>query len=79
LTGTHFSENKAGGAVTVNSACYLEMLCTYLKPNLQRFGVEILTLWFQPDGATAYTERNAMQVLGTMFPDHVISGRGNTE
>jgi len=55
------------------------MLCTYLKPNLQRFGVEILTLWFQPDGATAYTERNAMQVLGTMFPDHVISGRGNTE
>jgi hypothetical protein len=60
LTGTHFLENKAGGAVTVNSACYLEMLHSYLKPNLHRFGVEILTDWFQQDEATAHTARNAM-------------------
>jgi hypothetical protein len=42
LTGIHFLENKAGGAVIVNSA-YLEMLHAYLKTNLHRFGVEILT------------------------------------
>jgi len=60
LIGTYFLEKKAGGAVTVNSACYLEMIRAYLKPNLQRFGVEILTVWFQQDGATAQTARNAM-------------------
>lgn len=74
-----FLENKAGGAVTVNSTCYFETLRAYLKPNLQRFGVEIQILWFQQDGATAHTVRNAMWVLGTIFPDHVNSGRGNTE
>jgi hypothetical protein len=60
LIRTHFLENKAGGAVTVNSACYLEMLRTYLQPNLQRFGVENLTLWLLQDGATAHTVGNAM-------------------
>ena len=50
LIGTHFLENKAGEAVTVNSACYLEMLRVYLKPNLQRFDVEILTLLFNRMG-----------------------------
>jgi len=79
LTGTHFLENKTGGAVTVNSACYLEMLHAYLKPNLHRFGVEILTVWFRQDEATAHTVRNAMWVIGMMFPDHVITERGNTE
>lgn len=60
LIGTHFLENKAGEAVTINSVCYLEMLRTYLKPNLQRFGLQVLTLWFQQDGETAHTARNAM-------------------
>jgi hypothetical protein len=46
---------------------------------LQRLGVETQTLWFQQDGATAHTARNAMRVLKDMFPARVISRRGTIE
>ena len=69
----NFFEDEADRSVTVNSARYTEMLCTFLEPDLQRLGVENQTLWFQQDGATAHTVRTAMQVLNKMFPAHVIS------
>jgi len=34
----------AGRAVTVNSAHYIKMLCTFLEPELQRLCTEIQTL-----------------------------------
>jgi len=77
--GPYFFEDKAGRAVTENSACYTEMLCTFLEPELQRLGVETQTLWFQQDGATAHTARTAMGVLNKMFPACVISQRRNPE
>jgi len=58
--GHYFSEDEAGRSVTVNSACYTEMLRTFLELELQRFGVETQTLWFQQDGAMAHTARTAM-------------------
>ena len=70
---------QAGRAVTVNSACYTEMLRTFLELELQRLGVETQTLWFQQDGATAHTARTAMWVLNEMFPACMISQRGNIE
>ena len=73
VTGPYFFEDEAGRAVTVNSAHYTEMLCTFLEPVLQRLGVETQTLWFQQDGTTSRTARTAMQVLYEMFPAHVIS------
>jgi hypothetical protein len=36
----YFFEDEAGRAVTVNSARYTEMLCTFLEPELQRLGAE---------------------------------------
>jgi len=45
VIGPYFFEDKAGRAVTVNSACCIEMLRTFLEPELQRLGVEIQTLW----------------------------------
>jgi hypothetical protein len=75
----YFFEDEAGRAVTVNSARYTEMLCTFLEPELQRLGVETQTLWFQQDGAMAHTVRTAMRVLNEMFPACVISQRGNLE
>ena len=60
VTGTYFFEDEAGRVVTVNSACYTEMLRTFLEPELQRRGVETQTLWFQQDGAMAHTVRTAM-------------------
>ena len=40
----YFFEDEAGRAVTVNSACYTEMLRTFLELELQRLGVENQTL-----------------------------------
>jgi hypothetical protein len=47
VIGSYFFEDEAGRAVTVNSACYTEMLHTFLELELQRLGVETQTLWFQ--------------------------------
>jgi hypothetical protein len=55
------------------------MLRTFLELDLQRLGVEIQTVWFQQEWATAHTARNAMLVLYKMFPARVISRRGNIE
>jgi len=56
----YFFADGAGRAVTVNSARYIKMLCTFLEPELQRLCTEIQTLQFQQDTATAHTARNAM-------------------
>ena len=42
--GPYFFEDEAGRSVTVNSACYTEMLSTFLDLELQRLGVETQTL-----------------------------------
>jgi hypothetical protein len=60
VIGPYFFEDEAGRAVRVNSARYTEMFRTFLEPELQKLGVETQTLWFQQDGATAHTARNAM-------------------
>jgi hypothetical protein len=71
VIGPYFFEDEAGRSVTANSACYTEMLYTFLEPELQRLGVENQTLWFQQDGATAQ--------LNEMFPARLLSRRGNIE
>jgi len=55
VIGPNFFEDKTGRAVTVNSAHYIEMLRTFLEPELRRPGVETQTVWFHQDGATAHT------------------------
>ena len=79
VIGPYFFEDEAGRAVTVNSARYIGMLCTFLEPEFQRLGVEMQTLWFQQDGTMAHTARTAMRVLNKMFPARMISRRGNLE
>jgi hypothetical protein len=44
VIGPYFVEDETGRAVTVNSVRYTEMLHTFLKPELQRLGVETQTL-----------------------------------
>jgi hypothetical protein len=73
VIGPYFFEDEAGRAVTVNSARYTGMLCTFLEPEFQRLGVEMQTLWFQQDGTMAHTARTAMQVLNKMFTARMIS------
>ena len=50
VIGPCFFEDEAGRAVTGNSACYTEMLCTFLEPDLQRLGVETRLSGFSKTG-----------------------------
>jgi hypothetical protein len=48
-----------------------------LIPELRRRGIDLSSVWFQQDGATAHTARASMSVLREMFPQHVISHCGD--
>ncbi|GBL77795.1 hypothetical protein AVEN_65611-1, partial [Araneus ventricosus] len=54
-----FEEN--GKAVTVTSACYVDMLRNFLQPKLYEH--RNLAVWFQQDGATAHTAGISMDLL----------------
>jgi hypothetical protein len=57
--GPYFFEDEAGRAVTVNSARYIEMLRTFLEPELQRLGVEIQALSARRSSGSHCEECNA--------------------
>jgi hypothetical protein len=76
VIGPYFFEDEDGRAVTVTSARYVEMLQNFLMSELSRPGNELSTIWFQQDGATAHTATASMEVVREMFPEHVISLRG---
>lgn len=69
-----FEENNV--TVTVNSERYCVMLQTFLRPKLNELD-DSDNVWFQQDGATAHTSRRTMGILREMFPDHLISLRGD--
>jgi hypothetical protein len=51
------------------------MLWNFLTPELNRCGIELSTVWFQQDGATAHRARASMKVVGEIFLEHVTSLR----
>ena len=60
--------------------CGIWALCglrSYCEPELGRRGIDLSSVWFQQDGATAHTARASMTVLREMFPQHVISRAGD--
>jgi hypothetical protein len=65
IFGPYFLE----GRVSVTSACYVDMLNNFLRPELQRRGVNMREMWFQQDGATAHTGRVSMEVVPRIFPN----------
>ena len=76
IVGPYFFE-EGGSTVTVTSARYVQMLDTFLQPELQRRGVDVSQVWFQQDGATAHTARLSMTKVQEMFPHRVISRFGD--
>jgi len=50
---------------------YVEMLRSFLRPQLGSLWVNMEEMWFQQDGATAQTARASMTVVRQMFPQHV--------
>ena len=64
-------------SLPVNSDRYVEMLQTFLKPKLDELGYQ--DVWFQQGGHTAHTSKKSMEVLREMFPQRLISQRGDVE
>ena len=75
IWGPYFFEEE-NVVATVNSDRYCKMLENFLKPRLNE-REDQHQLWFQQDGATAHTSRNAIKTLKEMFPIHLISMRGD--
>jgi hypothetical protein len=75
VIGPYFFEDEDGCAVT--SARYVETLRNFLAPELGRLGTELTTIWFRQDGATARTARASMEIVREIFPEQVISLRGD--
>ena len=76
--GPYFFEEE-GVTVTVTSDRYCELLERFLQPKV----VQLIAahhpedVWFQQDGATAHTSRRSLGILRDMFPDHLVSLRGD--
>ena len=70
-------EDNEGAAVTVTSERYVTMLRIFREPELRRRGIDLSSVWFQQDGATAHTARASMIVLREIFPQNTISRGGN--
>ena len=71
IIGPYFFE-EGETAVSVTSACYVDMLNNFLCPELQKRGVNMREIWFQQDHAKAHTVRVSMEVVRRIFPQHVI-------
>jgi hypothetical protein len=76
VIGPFFFEHEDGHALTTTSACYVETLRNLLTSELSCHGIELSTVWFQQDGATAHTVRVSMEVVQEIFPEHIISLHG---
>lgn len=54
------------------------MLNNFLRPQLNNLNDnQRENLWFQQDGATSHTTRRALNLLQEMFPNKVVSLRGD--
>jgi len=72
VLGPYFFEDDEGVAVTVTSERHVVMLSIFCEPELSGRGIDLSSVWFQQDGATAHTARASMSVLWEMFSQHVI-------
>ena len=77
VLGPYFFEDNEGAAVIVTSKRYVAILHNFCERELRRQGIDLSSVWFQQNGATAHTGRALMSVLWEMFPQHIISCGGN--
>jgi hypothetical protein len=57
VLGPYFFVDNEGAAVTVTTGRYVAMLHNFCEPELRRRGIDLSSVWFQQDGATAHTAR----------------------
>lgn len=78
VIGPYFFEED-GHTVTVTAQRYVSMLEDFFEPELNRLMDEhdFGDIWFQQDGATAHTAQISMRKLRQMFPERLVSLRGD--
>ena len=74
IIGPFFFENEQGEAVTVNGDRYWAMLNEFLFTKIEV--EDIVSHWFQQDGATCHRAEATLDVLRTVFEDRIISHLG---
>ena len=57
ILGTYSFEDNEGAVITVTSEGYVAMLRNFFEPELRRRGIDLSSVWFQQNGATAHTAR----------------------
>lgn len=78
IIGPYFFEEN-DSTVTVNAERYVEMLNTFLLPELRRRRIPARNVWFQQDGASSHTAHVTMNILRRVFPNRVVSRFGDVE
>jgi len=63
IFGPYFFVYTEGAAVTVTPESYVAMLRNFCEPELRSLGIDLSSVRFQQDGATAHTARPSMSVL----------------
>ena len=63
-----------GSAVPVTSQRHVAMLRNFCERELRRRWIDLSSVWFQQDGATAHTAKASVSVLREMFPQHISRG-----
>jgi len=76
ITDPYCSENAEGHNLNVNTVWYKVMLGTFQCSELHLHQQQLL--WFQQDGATAYTAQISVQALRTMLLGRFISQLGTS-
>ena len=66
-------EDNEGATVTVTSERYVAMLRNFCELELRRRGIDLSSVWFQQDGATAHTTRASLSVLREIHYFHNTS------
>ena len=79
IIGPYFFEGDDGVSVTVNVESYNHMLETFFLLEMRRRNWNMVTAWFQQDGATAHTARLSMNTLRAAFPGRLLSRFGDIQ
>ena len=72
--GAHIENDNR--TVTVTSERYCLLLKTFLRTKLDEIE-DSKNVWFQQNGAKALTSRRSLEILRKLFPNHLISLRGD--
>jgi hypothetical protein len=77
IIGPYFFQDSNEIATTITSAHYVRMIQTFFTQELTQFS-QADSAWFQKDQTTSHTGRKSINTINQLFPNHVISRKGDS-